>query len=250
MSKILPAGIIIFWLVMTALYVNKEILPQLPYLSEPSYELVIKHRARLGTTQMGVYFINRRIGQSTSTITKKPNGYYEIAHHTKINLAQRIPGMDMPMLEITGQTLINQLYLLDSFKFSIRMGEIPYRVIGRVNGPDLILTINCLGSTQTHRVKFDPRATTSAGLSPFIAMPYLSVGKEWAIHMINPLTLKVETTMARVESKTTLQWQGQEHEVYEVIMDYKGFQPRAWITPEGEILKEEGLMPGLYLIKE
>jgi hypothetical protein len=253
MSKILPASIIIFWLIMTGLYIKKEILPQLPYLDEPSYELALKYQSQLGTARMGVYFLNQKIGTSSNTITKTLNGYYEIIHETSIKLPGFIPDIKANTLTINGQTIILPSYQLKSFQYSIVMGTLPYTVSGLVSKGKLLLTTSYLGTLEHREMPFNPRATTSAGLSPFITMPYLAVGKEWAINMVNPMTMQIETTKARVESKIIPEWwqgKGPAPEVFEVVLDYKTFQPKAWITPDGQILKEEGLIPGLYLLKE
>jgi len=255
MGKIISYAIVSFWLVMSTLFVKKEILPRLPYLAEPSYELMLRCQTRRGPTKMGIYFFNRRIGEACTEIGTLSHGFYRIAHYLEMNLP--IPSIlksafpEGKLLTVTGSTLITPDYQLKSFDVSVTAPGLRYQAAGQVKGEELEFVLAQDGVvTQRRRAKFNPRVTTTHTFTPFLAMPYLAVGKEWGIHIINPFTGLSETVKARVESKTTMVWQGKVQEVFEVILDYQGFQPKAWITPSGEILKEEILMPGLYLLRE
>lgn len=253
MSKIISSVIILFWLIMTGLLIKREVIPALPVLANPSYEALLKNKSIPPKSQMGIYMFGKKIGYSLTTVTQQPDGNYRIENRTQIKLPlmkTRIPSEINQSLAMNGHSLVNSDYQLKSFNFSIQSQFFNYQVTGQVKGTDLEVTINDGQTTKTRSVKFQPQSTTSNGLSPFLSMPHLSVGKEWSINLINPFTLKFETVKAFVESQDTMSWQGQEYDVYEVVLDYKGFQPRAWITPEGLILKEEIMMPGFYLIRE
>ena len=85
-------------------------------------------------------------------------------------------------------------------------------------------------------------------------MPHLSVGKEWVINFVNPFTASMQTLRARVENLTKIDWKDKTYDVYEVILSNpkrsKQLKYTAYITPDGKILKQEILFPGLYLIRE
>jgi len=265
MPKIVSGIIILFWLTMTGWFVKREILPALPSLAQPSYETLLKNNALLSDSKMGIYFLNNKIGEAVTSIKQLPTGLYQIKNKTYLNfrsfrgLNLIPPELKKPM-ELDCITLVTPHYNLHSLELVMNSSLYNYRATAIVKNDQLEITIRDGQTTRTERIDFPAQATVSNGLSPFLAMPNLSVGKEWTINVINPFSLTWETVKAYVEEKTTLEWpasarasaggQGKTYEVYEVVLDYKGFKPRAWITPEGIILKQEVLTNGLYLIRE
>jgi hypothetical protein len=202
---------------------------------------------------MGIYLFSKKLGYTRTTITRREDNYYQIANVTRIDqmpVGRKVP--IKPDVEVSGYTLIDQDYRLHSFDFSMnsKIMGLKQRIQGEVIGNEIEVLFSDGRKNTVTRRPFDQNVMVSHGFSPFSAMPHLRVGKEWSVSMINPLTLKVESVRAKVELETTIEWQGEEHKVFEVALDYQKFRPKAWITPDGVILKEEIMMPGLYLIKE
>lgn len=251
MHKFIGPAIIIFWLVMTVLLIKQEILPSLPALSQPSYEAVLKNRQILGRSLMGIYLFNQNVGYSMTSITSDSKGFYHFKNETIIKLASYSSRLALPIdMKMNGESLINPDYQLVSFDFTVEFGMNRYQTTGKVLDKYIEVNIDDGKNIRNERVPFDSKMTISNGLSPFISMPNLTVGKEWIITMFDPITRQITPVKAYVESKDTMEWRGKEYEVYEVVLDYKGFKPRAYITPDGKILKEEILFPGCYLIRE
>jgi len=247
MTKFLFAFIIAFWAVMTFIYIKNEVAPSLPAHSQPSYETLLKNKTVISQTKMGIFFGGARIGFTTTKIEPADMGSFKISNSTKIRLPHIPAGNDIDM---RGHTIISAKYRLDSFEFKVTSSLVNYAVKGNVTGNDIAIEIFDGRETKRHRMQNIPEATLSNGFSPFLSMPNLTVGKEWTIHLFNPLSAGVEKARAFVEQKTILEIDDKAYDVYEVVIDYKGFKPRAWITQEGEILKEELVIPGLYFIKE
>lgn len=253
MTKIIPIAIIVFWLVMTSLFIRLEIMPVLPQLSQPSYEAVLSNPAYPAVSKFGIYYGSKKIGESATTIASQANKYYRITNDTDV----RVPiGLLMrDPIKMAGYTQVTPDYRLESFRFAIKASVVQYEISGVVKGELLEVTINTAGKKRTERLPYKSKTTISDGLSPFISMPHLTVGKVWLINYINPFSLGVESLQARVENLTKIVWQDKEHEVYEVIIDTpnaggKGFQLRAYITPQGKILRQESFVQGIYLLNE
>lgn len=251
MSKFIPASIILFWLVMTGIFIQREIIPSLPQLTQPSYKSLLKSAHYMEGSKMGIYFGGKRIGSSTTTVSRLPDKSFRIENASLVKLPLG-GGLD-PKVAVTGSSLIRD-YKLDSFQLAVNSDMLHYGISGRVRGNVLELTISDGNSTRVEQILMRDEATLSDGLAPFISMPNLSVGKEWTINLINPMKMSIETVKARVENLTTLQWKGKEFEVYEVVLDFPGqkigIPPKAYITKEGRILKQEMLFPGTYLLRE
>ncbi|MFH1226893.1 MAG: hypothetical protein V1701_03185 [Planctomycetota bacterium] len=251
MSKIIPASIVLFWLVMTGIFIQREIIPSLPQLTQPSYKALLKSPHYMEGSKMGIYFGGKRIGSSTTTVSRLPDKSFRIENSSLVKLP--LGGGFDPKVAITGFSIVKD-YKLDSFQLSVNSDMLHYAISGAVKGNMLELSVSDGRSTRTERIPMKDDATLSDGLAPFISMPNLSVGKEWSINLINPMKMSLETVKARVENLTTMQWNGKECEVYEVVIDLPGKKiavpPKAYITKEGRILKQEMLFPGTYLLRE
>lgn len=248
MPKIISAVIITFWAIMSFLYLKSEVLPTLPALTQPSYEAFLKNKTMTSKSKMGIYYGGQKLGSSVTTTETLSNGYHQISNRT---ILKRLPLLPVETkVEITAQSFINTRYQLDSFQLKVKSLLFNYEINGKVENNELVVTVFDGRNTQTRRVSNPPNTTLSNGLSPFLNMPNLQVGKEWTISMLNPLSGGLERVRAFVESKDTIEWQDNSYEVYEVVLDYRDFKPRAWITPDGKILKEELVMSGLYFIRE
>lgn len=218
MTKFLAPLIVFFWLVMTGLFIQREIIPSLPQLTQPSYKTLLKSHHYLEGSKMGIYFGGKRIGSSTTTVATLQDKSFRIDNKTIISMP--IGGFNA-RLGITGYSIIKD-YALDSFQLSLNSDILKYDISGTVRNEMLELAISDGRTVRQERIPMNKEATLSDGLAPFISMPNLSVGKEWSINVINPIKLTVETAKARVENFTTMQWKGKDYDVYEVVIDYPG----------------------------
>lgn len=274
---LISAGIIVFWLIMTGLFIRREILPALPSLDQPSYETYIKAQAENQSIKMGIYFGGERIGSSQTDIEPMGNGEAKIKNLTTINLPsmmeimfttnrrtkkasppdtpKKTPKSDIAKVTFSGHSLVDAKYKLKSFSFSAQSPFLNYRIAGEVNNNTLEITMSDGMKNSTNYLPYKSNSTVSDGLSPFVSMPHLTIGKEWSINYINPFGASMQTLKARVESRTQVEWQNQMHDVYEVVLSEPGtakspLNYTAYITPDGKILRQEILLPGLYLLRE
>ncbi|MBI5779497.1 MAG: hypothetical protein HZA49_08590 [Planctomycetes bacterium] len=273
---LISAGIIVFWLIMTGLFIRREILPALPALSQPSYEAYLKSLGENKTVKMGIYFGGARIGSSQTDIQPIENNQTKITNSTDINLPGmmsalfdtkrrnkkkeagkpgNIPEANVSKMTFSGYSLIDEKYKLKSFSFSAKGPFLNYNISGEVKGGLLGFTLYDGLKSSTSYLPYKDDSTVSDGLSPFVSMPHLTVGKEWSINCINPFGASMQTLKARVESRTQIEWQNRMVDVYEVVISDLGMAKSplnytAYITPDGQILKQEILLPGLYLMRE
>lgn len=273
---LIPAAIIVFWLVMTGLFIRREILPSLPALSQPSYEAYLKSLGENKTVKMGIYFGGERIGSSQTDIQPAENNRTKIANSTDINLPgmmnvlfdnkrrnkkkdtgkpRNAPEINASKMTFSGYSLIDEKYKLESFSFSAKGPFLNYNISGEVKGGLLEFTLYDGLKSSTSFLPYKSDSTVSDGLSPFVSMPHLTVGKEWSINYINPFGASMQALKARVESRTQVEWQNRMVDVYEVVISDLGVTKSplnytAYITPDGQILKQEIFLPGLYLMRE
>jgi hypothetical protein len=266
-------AIIIFWAIMTALFIFREIIPSLPAFVQPSYEAYLKSNEYDREINMGIYYRDKKIGSSQTSIYGIEDKNTRIDNLTKISLPGILGGFfgasptlrkdkDQPstpnfangVMEINGYSIVDIKYRLKSLNFAIKSPFMNFKIIGRVKGETLEYTISDGTKVSKSEVPFKSSSTVSDGLSPFISMPHLSVGKEWLINYINPFDPSMQTLKATVEERTQVEWQDKMQDVFAVVLTNpkmpKSLNYTAYITPEGKILKQEILLPGLYLIRE
>ncbi|MDI6732489.1 MAG: hypothetical protein QME51_00380 [Planctomycetota bacterium] len=338
-TYLLPSVIVLFWLIMTTLFILREVLPSLPALTQPSYAAYLKKSDYEKEIKMGVYLMQERIGSSTTTITPMADKTTVISNFTTLKVLSFLKGLltdtsdqhkrragrkqtsrgysvpaapkdeppapqgearqrrrhrreadppsadklskvdvgangatvSPPMdikgtnllavseanlsIELSGRSVIDENYRLKEFHFTVKSPILNYIIEGKVEDNLLKFTISDGKKTTSQILPYVPTSTLSDGLSPFISMPHLSVGKEWAINSINPFGGCMQTLKAKVENLTTIEWKGENHDVYEVILSDPSLPKHslnytAYITPDGRILKQEILMPGFYIIRE
>lgn len=255
---------------MTVLFIRKEVIPSLPSLVQPSYEAYLKSPDYDKNIKMAIYFRGQSIGFSHTIINLLGNNYTSIDNTTKINLpmffgnlfesnantgkSEDIKDSSGIAMELTGESIIDDNYKLKSFNFSANSPFLNYTISGEVKNDLLEFTTYDGIKHFNSRMPYKSTSTVSDGLSPFISMPHLAVGKEWVINFINPFTASIETLQARVENLTKIDWKNKTYDVYEVILSNPKMRKQvnytAYITPDGKILKQEILFPGLYLIRE
>jgi hypothetical protein len=267
---LVPFFIIVFWVVMTILFIRKEVIPSLPSLVQPSYEAYLKTSDYDKDIKMNIFFRGQSIGFSHTIINPLKDNYTSIDNTTKISLPvflgnlfdsnftadntkdkKEATGITM---ELIGKSIIDSDYNLKSFDFSAKSPFLNYTISGEVKNGILDFTTYDGVRHLNNRLPYKSASTVSDGLSPFISMPHLSVGKEWVINFVNPFTASMQTLQARVENLTKIDWKDKMHDVYEVKLSnpkmHKQINYTAYITPDGKILKQEILFPGLYLIRE
>lgn len=257
---------------MTVLFIRKEVIPSLPSLVQPSYEAYLKSPDYDKDIMMNIYFRGQSIGFSHTVINLLENNQTSIDNITTINFPMIFGNLFDPSslsgadkkedkkdsngiaMELIGKSIIDDNYKLKSFNFSAKSPFLNYTISGEVKGDFLEFTTYDGVKHYNNRLPYKSTSTVSDGLSPFISMPHLAVGKEWVINFVNPFTASIETLQARVENLTKIDWKDKTYDAYEVILSNpkmpKQLKYTAYITPDGKILKQEILFPGLYLIRE
>lgn len=248
-DRCIGAFIVGFWLVMMSLLVWWDLIPQWRVNQPPSYKTMLEHRLQAEKYRMGIWWGDRRLGASGTTIEPETDGSYTIENDT--DLATTFPGL--AHLTLRSRTRIGNDYRLHNSSTDIRAGEFEGNMSAEVVGKRLKIKFQLAGADSfEHEVPYESAGTFSNGLSPFIQMPDLTVGKEWTIYAMNPLTGQAETGLARVQEIETIAWQGLDVETFRVTMTQARQEATSWIDRQGHILKEEVpfLSSKLVMIRE
>jgi hypothetical protein len=87
-----------------------------------------------------------------------------------------------------------------------------------------------------------------SGMKSFMAQQSLREGNTYRLALFDPSTLSQTMVPLRVEAKETIQIGSRNLEAYPVVLEFHGVKLRTWVSPYGEVLKEEGFL-GLTMVR-
>ncbi|MBW1769996.1 MAG: transglutaminase domain-containing protein [Deltaproteobacteria bacterium] len=162
---------------------------------------------------MGIYHNDDKIGFVHSRTVKESEGY--IVLESAMMTLRAIGAVHRVSTEIIGH--LNHDASLRSFVFMLDSGMVRFEARGRVEGQYLVLNTGFGGDMRESKIVLQEKPLLSLGLWPHLLKKGIVVdGRKWEAY-------KVKTTFA-------------------------GLEVLAWIGPNGERLKEEGLM-GFRMVK-
>ena len=139
-------------------------------------------------------------------------------------------------------------FSLKSFTFQLQAGLITFRLRGEIQDRNLALVTWMAGQERSRQLPLSSPIYLGSGIKSFLAYKRLRVGDTYRLALFDPASLSQTLVPLRVEARETISIHGQTQEVFRVETDFHGAKLKSWITPEGELLKEEGFL-GMTLIK-
>jgi hypothetical protein len=137
---------------------------------------------------------------------------------------------------------------LKSFAFRLQAGPISFRLEGNVAPGKLVLTTRMAGEERSTELPVTNPIYLGSGIRAFLAQERLKVGESYRLTFFDPSTMSQSLVPVRVEAKETIRLDSRSYEAFRVVMEYHGLRVRSWISPYGEVLKEEGVL-GMTLVK-
>lgn len=235
-----------FWLTMMTLLVKRDVLPAFGRRGDPDYRRLLSGIQDMRETRMGIYVAEQKLGCAHEVIRPNPDGGYHISSDTELDA--RFLG-EKSLVTFRSNTHIDGGFKLAFFDLSAVVLGVEASVRGSVIGDELVIRtegIGAEGRVEEKRIKLDGPMTLSTGLSPFTGMPDLSVGKEWTIVTVDPVSamrgeISTQRSRARVEKTEVVEWEGEQIEAFVVNVKMRSaFAPEctAWITRDGRILRQ------------
>jgi len=248
MTRLVAIGcIVVFWLTMMTLLVKREVLPAWVEGRRPTYRAAADHEDLPRRTQMGIYLGNRRVGTSRSRTRRDTDGALVIESTTAIE-------GEVPLLrfrsrfDIASWLRVGPKGQLERFRIHAKAPGFERTIHGEVAGRELVMTSRTGRRSETWTVPFERRDVLSHDLSVMEGLGDLRVGQRWCLQNLNPLTGRYSIVRVDVRRRETLTWRGRKVETFLVVSNINGLELRAWVKPDGEVLRQE--LPGLMLERE
>ncbi len=139
-------------------------------------------------------------------------------------------------------------FSMKSFTFRLQTGPIHYRLSGTVADGSLMIASQMAGQKQTQRIALSHPIYLGSAMKSYISRQHLQVGNTYRLALFDPATLSQTMVPLRVEARESIRVGSRNLEAYRLIMVFRGVELRAWISPYGELLKEEGFL-GMTMVR-
>ena len=238
---VLGLGVVVVWLVMMGMLVKRSYFrPEPVTLATHQDSSSIEE----SETWMGIYHDDDKIGFVHSRIVKEPEGY--IVLESAMITLRAIGAVHRVSTEIIGH--LNHDASLRSFIFMLNSGMVRFEARGRVEGQYLVLNTGFGGDMRESKIVLQEKPLLSLGLWPHLLKKGLVVGERYQLSLFDPLIMAQKPVEVSVIGQETIVLDGRKWEAYKVKTTFAGLEVLAWIGPNGERLKEEGLM-GFRMVK-
>ena len=191
-----------------------------------------------------IYQHGRRIGYSRNELRPQPPGYMV---NEELCLRLNFLG-EVQDISSWVQANLEEDFSLKSFTFRLQAGPVNYRLRGGVKEGKLILVSQMAGEEQSQQLPLSHPIYLSSGMKSFISRQPLEVGKTYRFALFDPATMSQTMVPLRVDGKETVRISSRDLEAYRLIMDFRGVQVKSWVSPYGELLKEEGFL-GMTMVR-
>lgn len=237
----LGIAIIIGWLVYAAVFITR--------IERGGWEILTPEVQRLTDQEskkewFAIYQNGRRAGYSHIELRPQGEGY-ALAEELflRLNFLEEIQDVFSDI-----QAQLAPDFSLQTFTFRLRAGAISYRLRGGVRNGKLTLVSQMAGQERTEEVPLYQPIYLGSGMKSFITQQALQVGDTYRLALFDPATLSQTMVPLHVEARETVRISSRDLEAYRVVMEFHGVKLRTWISPYGELLKEEGFL-GMTMVR-
>lgn len=240
--NVLGFGVVVVWLVMMGVLIKRSYFEQAPVTALTYHDS--SSSVEESETWMAIYHADDKIGFTRSRIIKESDGYV-VLESAVMNL-RAIGEVHRISTEIIGH--LDRDASLRSFVFQLSSGMVRFEARGRVEGQYLVLNTGFGGETRESKIVLNEKPFLSIGLWPHLLKKGLVVGAQYRLSLFDPFIMAQRPVEISVIARETVVLDGTRWEAYKVKTTFAGLDVFTWIGPNGERLKEEGLM-GLRLVK-
>lgn len=202
---------------------------------------------------MGIYFSDSPVGFVHTSVEpyvfEKGGSGYRILNDTRMNFMLL---RKSSRVRFEAEVFVDEGYRLRSFTSSLGSGGHEAAVSGKVLAEGFMeVEIESQGKISKKKVELpgEEGVVVANILSPFHSFGELETGNSYTLKVFNPFSLQLESLELKVTGKENILYKGEEIETYVVRSGYRGLEQTSWVTPGGDIIKEETGM-GWVLMKE
>lgn len=237
---VLGFGVVVVWLVMMGILIKRYYFRPSPVT--PTYQTGTSIEE--SETWMAIYHHDDKIGFVHSRIVRESASY--IVTESAMMTLRAIGTVHRVSTEIVGH--LDRDASLKSFVFMLDSGLVRFEARGRVEDGYLVLNTGFAGEMRESRIVLEEKPFLSLGLWPHLMKKGAAVGDRYRLSLFDPSIMAQKPVEITVLGTEDIVLDGRKWNAYKVKTAYAGLEVLAWIGPNGERLKEEGIM-GLRMVK-
>ncbi|MEW6267377.1 MAG: transglutaminase-like domain-containing protein [Thermodesulfobacteriota bacterium] len=237
LSGVLKVLIVLFWLILASLLVQRiHLIP----------ELTIPEAENLPDSEewMSVIFKGQKIGYSYQALTWVESGY---SLDQKAYLRLNLMG-DIQEVRTVISAQLTKSFGLKAFSFFLAAGPVRYQLAGTLTGLDLELISATGGYQNKSRIQLKEVPRLAAALIPYLTQKGLEKGQRFKVPLFDPSTTAAREVVVVVEDKEKIPVEGRLVDTLRLRQDYADIQVFAWVDGQGRIVKQDGLL-GFSLVR-
>ncbi len=189
-------------------------------------------------TWMNIFQKDRKIGYSHTVFFQKENGYDLMEE-----VFMRINTMGLAQdLRLKTEATLNRDLTLSAFSFNVDSGRLFFSVTGEVTGNILSVTTHSSGAGQQRKIRLKEKPHIAAGILQAVINAGLGPGDRMVFNVFDPATMGQEKIGVEILEKEEMENMGITTAATKISLDFKGTTQYAWISENGDLLKESGLL--------
>ncbi len=239
---LLKLSILIFWLVMLALLIDRTYLGPSTVIAT---DVITREGLRTGDEWSGIYQQGRKIGYAHSSILREADTYH-LMEESELDLLV-LGSVQRVKTVINSYTTTN--FLLKYFNFTMLSGMTSIEIKGAVVGDHILLDVTSGGQTRKEQIELKQAPYLSPNIKPALVLLGLEPGRKYRFPLFNPATMNIEEAVVTVESSENIKVGDRELTVFKLKEGFQGLEAYSWITADGDTIKEESPL-GYMLLKE
>lgn len=240
--KIIKTAILLFWLVMLALLVERTYIRPASVIA---LDVITEEGVRTGDEWFGIYQQGRKIGYAHTRVAPEGDTYH-IFEESELDVLV-LGTVQRVKTAINSYTTRN--FLLKYFDFSMQSDAASMEIKGAVVKNRLVLDIITGGQTRKESIRLKDQPYLSPNVKPALVLMGLEQGRKYRFPLFNPATMNTEDAYITVEAKESIKVGDRELPVYKLRESFQGMEALSWVTEDGETIKEESPL-GYVLLKE
>lgn len=242
MKHLIKLTILSFWLVMLGLLAHRSYLRPTALIAAG---VITDEGVKTGDEWSGIYQQGRKIGYAHTAIRPEADAYH-IVEESEIDLL--VLGSVQRVKTII-ECFTARNFLLKYFTFTMHSDMTSIKIKGAVVKKKLVLDITTGEQTRTERIRLKEPPYLAPNIKPALILLGLEPGRRYRFPLFSPATLNMEDVFVSVEKKEHIKVGDAEQTVYTVKETFQGLEAHAWITENGDTVREESPL-GYVLLKE
>jgi hypothetical protein len=182
-----------------------------------------------------IYLKERKVGYSVSLIRPFNTGYFI---QEELFLKLNLMGLGRNLYSLT-QVQVDESLLLRSFHLMMNSGIVRFRMAGKMEGQDLVLSS---GDRSAKRITLARIPMVASSMNYFFRSQKMKVGDTFTFPFFDPSTLMQKDLVIQVTGKQALTLHRVSYDAFRLETDLWGKPLIFWVDENGETLKEEGFL--------